>query len=261
MSLSPEALISSRPGIVDLNDRPLELPRIRWLPINSLPNREGHLTDLRALGEFSQQRKNVFSLIALLRRGYPQETLNLEDFTLFACGLYHLPYYLTLRASSQVDKKSMPPSVIDLSRAADGIYLVADAMIGSGFDIKKSYSVDDIYNFANGDNRRKRNFFIEEDRGDQSCPASEQTVKQILRAMMSSDRTDLSVPSADWEGMVTEKDFPNFMTFGYSFFWFCVLYREVMGENSKLDKKTENDYVKNIFLYHYEANLALGYDI
>ncbi len=110
MSLSPEALISSRRGIVDSNGRPLELPPERSLPINSLPKREDHLTDLGALREFAQQRKNVFNLIALLRKGYPQETLNLEDLSLFACGLYHLPLYLTLRVFNPIDKKSIPSS-------------------------------------------------------------------------------------------------------------------------------------------------------
>lgn len=225
---------------------------------NSIPGREGHLTDAGAWEEFTYHKSDVLSLIAFLREGFPTEQLTVEELDLLSVSLDMLPAYLTLRASNPVNEHALPSSTIDTHRASLGILLAATAIIQSGVDGNTHITSDEIYDFINGKNGDGINYFVSaHGKHSPSCPASKSTVIKVLETMLYPTSKSTPPEQTDWGAYLTKDEIPNILQFGPAYFAFIdILEKDVptdIGEQLTLNNKTTDLY--------YAIHEALGFTV
>jgi hypothetical protein len=222
MSLSRETLAYIRGQITDTNGRPVVYDeKAHALVPNMLPGREGHPTDIIEYREFQRKKESVTALFQFFRSSFPDQTISAQDLSYLCAGLYNLPVYLALRRVSSVDKRRMPPSLLDARAAVAGIFPIALHMFNTG--MYNEVNADQIYDFANGNNdlvdnnnSKGRNFFVSTD-GKLSCPAPEMMVKQMLRQLIEPSFDSLDISTADWFPYISEEERLHAVSFGLAF--------------------------------------------
>jgi len=257
MRISPESLISLN-QVVDttgrhfspLADKPL-------FEMNRIKGREGHKTNVEAFKEFSEHDSSVFKLVCFLRSGYSEPVLPIGKLHDLASAIYVLPVYLVSRRSSPIGEDAIPPSLIDASRASVGIsYLAGEIMLHLG---REEYiSGEKIYEYGNGNNPQKRNFFVQpHGTTSESCPAPEKTVKKVLNMMIGKSTSD-DDRETDWAGLITEDEVGKILVFGTSYTSHISIMYHL--RNLSADKVSER-YMAEMkqAKLNREINIALGF--
>lgn len=220
---------------------------------NKQPGRETRLTNITAYREFGEHIDDVRGLIMFLRSAFPEETLTAKQMQRFADGLAALPVYMAYRRYFPVPEDAIPPSVIDVARTSAGISRPLAFLIAGGVDENTRLPVDTIYDFANGKNPQRKNYFLGED-GITSCPAPHVAVKEILSLMISKPIGKSVNPAADWAGLIELPEIDNILEFGphYREFLYNSYKLTLPGQkNLELQRLAEEAYIG--------VNRALGY--
>lgn len=227
---------------------------------NSIPGREGYVTDLQALREFSQHKGDIVSFIEFVRTVYPHKLLTPKNLWNFSSALDHMPIYLTLRAVDPLSRQgALPPSVLDTSRVAAGIVGVISNMGKNRLDVDTPMSPKELYDYANGGNPDGINFFLGAGDNMESCPAGEQAVIGILRTMIERGRKRPYIPpDADWAGCITSEELARCLDFGPREFEFSRIY-ERMGSLPEDDLEGRNRLTMRMAELYGVLNTKLGY--
>lgn len=237
MPVTREILSFAQHNIKDTQGRPYAFRESEQEFVkNNIPGREGHPTDLKSLAEFNQNRSKVLALIRYLRKGFPPQPLNPADLFDLSAAISALPIYLVLRPFRPVDLHSMSPSLIDASRATRGVNIAIVVGGQSTIGINEQSDSKGIYDFVNGGNPERRNYFTQtEEANSPSCPVSERLVLEVINTMIHYPRPEEDIFTfPDWDGLVTEVDFPRIFVFGPAFVTY-MNYANFIRENSGKD--------------------------
>jgi len=256
MGLETDYLVSTYEILTDTSGRRINADSSTRYIQSHLPGRQHTVTDTEALQEYVHNGNDVQSLMSFVRSGYPQERLTFEQMMDLACAVHTLPVFVILRRFSPVGMHSLPAATIDASRAVAGIMMVSAGMMESDFAEDSEVDENVFYNFANGNNPQRRNYFVE--RGDISCPAPEGTVKGVLRTMIYRPTKEISLNVEDWHGLIKRDELANLLSFGFHYTSFREAYRAVSKTLEARRIPNRTDLETMVYCYP-RVNTALGY--